>query len=204
MGAGGVHPVGHLGQGALPVVGGLIALHVRQQQGQLILGQGHPAAVVAPHHGDGLAPVPLAGEHPVPELVVHLGLADALVLQPLGDDRDGILDSQAVEEVRVDQDAGFVLGGEGGFLHVLAAGYHLHDLTAELLGKLPVPVVVGGNGHDGAGAVGGQDVVGDEDGNLLAVDGVDPLHAVESLHAGFLLVQLSALQVGLGGGGGFW
>ena len=39
------------------------------------------------------------------------------------------------------------------------------------------PVVVGGDGHDGPGAVGGQHVVGDEDGDLLPVHGVDALHA---------------------------
>ena len=65
------------------------------------------------------------------------------------------------------------------------------------LAKLPVAVVVGGHGHDGAGAVGSQDVIGDEDGDLLAVDGVDALHAVQ-LHAGLFLAQLGALQVGLG------
>jgi len=59
-GAGGVHPVGHLGDGGLAVVGGLIALHLGQQQGQLILRYGLPAALFAPDHGDGLAPVALA------------------------------------------------------------------------------------------------------------------------------------------------
>ena len=57
------------------------------------------------------------------------------------------------------------LAVKAAFCNVLAAGYHLDDLTAELPGKLPVAVVVGRNGHDGAGAVGGQDVVGDEDGD---------------------------------------
>ena len=57
---------------------------------------------------------------------------------------------------------------------------------------------MGRNGHDGAGAVGGQDVVGDEDGDLLAVDRVDTPDAVQ-LHAGLFLIQLGALQVRLGG-----
>ena len=59
-GAGGVHPVGHLGDGGLAVVGGLIALHLGQQQGQLILRYGLPAALFAPDHGDVLTPVALA------------------------------------------------------------------------------------------------------------------------------------------------
>ena len=51
-------------------------------------------------------------------LIVDLGLADALLLQPLGDDGDGVLHRQAVEEVGVDHDAGVVLGGKGGLLHL--------------------------------------------------------------------------------------
>ena len=59
---------------------------------------------------------------------------------------------------------------------------------------------MGGNGHDGAGAVSSQNVVGDKDGDLLAVDGIDAPDAVE-LHAGLFLVELGALQIALGGGG---
>ena len=57
---------------------------------------------------------------------------------------------------------------------------------------------MGGDGHDSAGAVGGQNVVRDENGDLLPVDRVNAPHAVQ-LHAGLVLVQLGALQVGLGG-----
>ena len=79
-GAGGGYPVRHLADGALAVAGGLVALHLRQQQRELVLRQGLPAACFTVHHGDGLAPVALPGEHPVPQLVVDLGLADALLL----------------------------------------------------------------------------------------------------------------------------
>ena len=57
---------------------------------------------------------------------------------------------------------------------------------------------MGGHGHDGAGAVGCQDVVGDKDGDLLAVDGVDALDALDD-NAGLFLVQLGALEVRLAG-----
>ena len=63
---------------------------------------------------------------------------------------------------------------EGRLLHV-AARDDLDDLAAEFLGKGPVAVVMGRDGHDRAGAVGHEDIVGDEDGDLLAVDGVDGL-----------------------------
>ena len=60
---------------------------------------------------------------------------------------------------------------------------------------------MGRHRHDGAGAVSSQNVVGNENGDLLAVDGVDAHNAVQ-LHAGLVLVQLGTLQVRLGGGGG--
>ena len=130
LGAGGVHPVGHLGQGRLAVVGELVALHLRQQQGQLLLRQGHPAALLALHQRDRLAPVALAAEHPVTELEVGLGMADALLRDPLLHGGDGLLDGEAVEEVGVDHDAGVVLQGEGA-LGDVAALDHLHDGQAE-------------------------------------------------------------------------
>ena len=58
---------------------------------------------------------------------------------------------------------------------------------------------MGGHGHDGAGAVGGQHIVRDEDRHHLAVDRVDGLDAVDA-DAGLVLVQLGALKVGLAGG----
>ena len=57
---------------------------------------------------------------------------------------------------------------------------------------------MGGHGHDGAGAVGRQNVVGDEDGDLLVVDRVDAHNAFQ-LDAGLFLVQLTALEVALAG-----
>ena len=57
------------------------------------------------------------------------------------------------------------------------------------------------NRHDGAGAVGYENVVGDEDRDLPAVDGVDAHHAFYA-HAGLFLVSghLGTLKIGLLGG----
>ena len=57
---------------------------------------------------------------------------------------------------------------------------------------------MGGDGHDGPGAVGGQHIVRDKDGNFSPIDGVDCRHPLEH-DAGLLLVggQLGALEVGL-------
>ena len=69
-----VDPVGHFRQGAFAVVGRLVAVHLREDDGQLLLGNRHPAALRAGDHRDRLAPVALTGEHPVAELVVDLSL----------------------------------------------------------------------------------------------------------------------------------
>ena len=54
------------------------------------------------------------------------------------------------------------------------------------------------NGHDRAGAVRCENVVGDEDRNRLAVDGIDAHDAVEP-YAGLLLIELRALEIALAG-----
>ena len=55
------------------------------------------------------------------------------------------------------------LATKASLLHVAALD-HLDDGQAELLGKLPVALVVAGHAHDDAGAVAHEDIVGDEDG----------------------------------------
>ena len=196
-GAGGVDPVGHRGQGAFAAVGGLVVFHVGQEHGQLALGHGHGAAVRAVHHGDGLAPVALAAEHPVAQLVVDLALAQALFHQPVDDLLLGVGHAQAVEEVAVAQHAVHDVGV--GFPGDVAAGHHLHHGDAELGGEFPVAGVMRGHGHDGAGAVAHEHIVADPDGDFLAVDGVDGADAVD-LNAGLVLGKLGALEVALFGG----
>ena len=172
---------------------------VRQSQRQAALGQGLPAALVAVHHGDGLAPVTLTAEHPVAQLVVDLIAALAVFFQPCDHLLFGIDHGQAVQEAGVDQRTGSNIGK--GSLVQIGRGValdHLDDGQAELLGEFPVAGIVGRHGHDGAGAVGGQNVVGDEDGDLGLVDRVDAHHTVQ-LHAGLFLVQLAALKVALAG-----
>ena len=73
----------------------------------------------------------------------------------------------------------------------------LHDGEIKFGGELEVAFVVGGDGHDGAGAVAHHDVVGDPDGDLLAVDGVGGEGAGGD--AAFVLVEVAAVHVGLGG-----
>ena len=194
MRAGGVDPVGHRGQRAFAVVGRLVAFDLRQRQRQLGLVQRHPAAFLAPHQRNRLAPVALPREHPVAQLVVDLLPADAALLQK----RDHLLlrlrDGQPVQEPAVDQRARLGIGERR--LHNVAAGDDLDDGQAEHFGKIIVALVVRGYGHNRARAVGDQHIVGDEDRNLLPRHGVDRRHAVQP-HAGLVLGHLGALEVAL-------
>ena len=168
--AGGVDPVGHLAQRALAVVGGLIAVHLREHERELILRDRHPAALRAVDERDRLAPVTLAAEDPVTQLVVDLFLADALLHDVLLHGGDGFFDGHAVEEAGVDHDGAVVLGDKGLLCHV-AAGDDLDDRQAELRGKLPVALVVARNAHDDAGAIAHKDVVGNKHGQRLVRHG---------------------------------
>ena len=60
--------------------------------------------------------------------------------------------------------------------------------------ELEVALVVGGDGHDRAGPVAGQDVVGDEDRDPLAVDRVDRVGADRD--AGLLAIGRQPLDLG--------
>jgi hypothetical protein len=109
--------------------------------------------------GERLAPVALAAEQPVAQLVVHLRAAQPLLLQPGGDLLLGGRRGQAVEQRRVDGDA---VAREPDRLDA-GRGLHHHDRQVELLRELVVALSCAGHGHDRAGAVGRQHVVGDPD-----------------------------------------
>ena len=172
----------------------------RQAQRQLAFGDGLPAALFAVHHGDGLAPITLAAEHPVTQLEVDLLAALVVFFQPGIHLFLGIFNGQTGQEAGVDQCAGGNIG-KGSLIQV-GRGIALDDLDdgqAELLGELPVAAVVGRHGHNSTGAVSCQNIVRDKDGHLCAVDGVDGGHALD-LNAGLFLVQLGTLKVALAGG----
>ena len=88
------------------------------------------------------------------------------------------------------------VAGVGLGLDVLAAGDDLADGQAELARELVVARVVGGDGHDRAGPVLHEHVVGHVHGQALAVDRVDDVAAQED--AGLLAVGVAAILVALG------
>ena len=165
--AGGVHPLVDGSQRGLAGAGGLVALHLRQAQGQLVLGNRHAAALGAVDDRDRLAPVALAGEYPVAQLVVHRLVSKALLLDHVGGFLFQYRGLHAVPVAGIDHHAAGLGISLGHVLDLLAVlGDDLHDGQSELLGKFKVAVVVGGHAHDRAGAVVRQHVIGQPDGRL--------------------------------------
>ncbi len=88
--------------------------------------------------------------------------------------------------------------GPGLRLHIDSTLEHFDYREIELLGELPVAGVVGRNGHDGAGSVGYEHIVGDPYRNPLAIDWVDGIAAAE--YSGLVLGQVGSFQIRFTGG----
>ena len=92
---------------------------------------------------------------------------------------------------------GLVGHGRRVVLQPSAAGpHHRPDGQAEGHGELEVALVVGGHGHDGAAAVAGQDVVGDDHRQRLAGGRVGRVAAGEHRRLGPLGLALAVAQGG--------
>ena len=99
-----IHPVGGLAEQRLGRAAGFVVVERRREQREFALGNGVVMAVL-PDDRKRLAPVTLAGEEPVAQLVLDAALAEAVRLQPVDHLRLGFGGGQAVEEAGVDGDA---------------------------------------------------------------------------------------------------
>ena len=165
---GGVHPVGHVRQRGLAVVGRLVGcLRSAGVSGSSILRQRNIAALLAVYNRDRLAPVALAGEYPVAQLVV-VPLRGRCPSRPATRSWPGLASSTVLPfrkpeltmmpVVACAVNAAFCTSSPPVTTSMIA--------QAELLGELPVAVIVRRHGHDSAGAVAHQNVVGNEDRDL--------------------------------------
>ena len=182
----GVEGVG-FAQGGLTVKGGLGPLRVGldgafhavhlylggQHHRQLVFLCGVQFTVFGFHHGNGGAPVTLPGDTPVAQAIIHFFLAQVALAQPGGDGVEGLGGGLAGEFPGVHQ---FAFFGEGFAVQIdgltLGRFNHLLDGQAVFFGKFVIPLVVGGHGHDGTGAVAHQHEVGYPDRDLFAADRV--------------------------------
>ena len=133
------------------------------------------APVTVVDDGERFAPVTLPGEEPVPELVLHAAVAAAVCLQSRDDRLFGLCDIQAVQVVGMHEDA---VAGVG-LLRNISSSNDFDGRQAECVREVPVALIMSGNGHDGAGAVAREDVVGDEHRDRLAVRGIGGVAAEE-------------------------
>jgi hypothetical protein len=145
------------------VGGGGVVVDLGQLDGQLVVGQRDRHAVGVPDDRQRLAPVALAGEQPVAQLVLGERLAVAAGHQPIDDRALGLVDAQPVQvDLGVGGVDGRAVAGEG--LALPGTGVDgPDDRQAERRREVPVALVLAGNGHDRAGAVAHQNVVGGED-----------------------------------------
>ena len=120
----------------------------------MVLGHGDDAALDAVDQGDRFPPIPLPGKHPVPEAIVDRLLSLSLLFQIRGDLLFELRRRETVVGTAVDGDP-FILENSGRIGDGVPGSDDLFNGNAELLGEIPIPAVVSGHGHDGAGAVGG-------------------------------------------------
>jgi len=185
----------------------------RKRHRQLILGNGHDAAMLAVHRRNGVAPVALAADEPVAQAELHGTAAGAgslevchdrgLALGVLATTHTGIfarLHERALGGVRripVNRLGMVGIDGLAGLLERLALIVHEDDGDdgqVVLASELEVALVAARHGHDGTGAIVGNDVVGHPHGNLLAGNRV---HHVATGESTMLLKRaLSALDGG--------
>ena len=180
-----------------------------EAHGQVLFGDGHNATLIAVDGGDGVTPIALAADEPVPQAELDFALAATHGLE-LGDDgflgRGVLAAHEAGELAGLHEDA---LGGHGLgpvdardnaallILELRVKGVVFGDDDGDdgkivLLGKLEVALVAAGDGHDGTSAIVRNDVVRNPNRDLLAVDGVHHIAAGEG--AVLLLAALSALD----------
>ena len=150
----GVHPAVDGCQRGLAGTRRLIAFHLRKLQRKLILRHRHIAAVGAVDDRNRLAPVALAGEYPVAQLVVHRLLAHAHLFDDMGRFLLQHRGLHAVPVSGVDHGAaglGIGLGHIFDFFSVFCD--NLDDRNVKFLRELKVAVVMGRHAHDGSRAV---------------------------------------------------
>ena len=166
--AGRLHPFRHAGQRRAAVPRRREIVQRRQLQRQRAGRQGHDAALRTMYDGDRRAPVALAGDQPVAQMVADGGLAQTALLQ-LGDDSlTCFWRRQPVIGARVDQDA-FAGVAARGFLRPLHHG-DLRQVVAS--GEGLIALVVGRHAHDRAVPIAADHVVGDPDGQPRAGQGM--------------------------------
>ena len=193
----GVYPVCNPCQRAVAFACGFVVCQLWQNQRQLVFRYGLPAALFTVYHGYRLAPVTLAGEYPVAQFIVYLFFAYTFFFQVFYNGLFGFFNAHSVQEAAVCHLSAFAvcISRFGN----IAAFDNLDNRQAELGCKLPVALVMAGNSHNGAGAVGSQYIVGNKNRNFLACNRVYGVYAFQH-DACLFFGQLGSFHIALFGG----
>jgi len=119
------------------------------------------------------APIPLAADQPVAELVIHALLTEIFAFEPGGHALHRLLGRQARELTGVDQNAVFGIGRCQVALRLAGGRDDLSDRDVIFLSECKVALIVRRHGHDGARSVADENVIADIDRHFLAVERID-------------------------------
>ena len=160
---------------------------------QLLIGHRYRSVLGAVDDRNGAAPKSLTGQQPVPQAEVDLSLTEALLFQPVDRLRDRVGFVQAIQPLTVD---GRAVAGVRIAVPVVGRLDRSHDRQPVRVGEVPVALILAGHGHDRAGAVRRQHVVGQVDRHQFVVERIDPVRARE--HTALLEAALARQTLHLG------
>ena len=169
-----------------------------QKHGQVRFGHGLHAALFAINHWDGRAPVALTGNQPVAQAIGDRAVTPASPFHVPGDGLHAFFVGHALVGARVGHEP---VADESLAEFAAVPGYgrdHGANGQPVLTSEVIVAVVVSGNAHHRAGAVGGQHVVGHVNRYFFIVQAVASVGADE--HAG--LVAVGGKPINFRGGPG--
>ena len=183
----------NLGQRGFSLNARLKVLYLRQTKRQLLIRNRNNTAVLAVNDRNRLTPVSLTVECPVFHLELYTCTANALLGQLFQHLLDGIfLIIISVQEFGVHH---LTVSGIS-FLGDVSALDYLDNIDVECFCKIIVTLVVCRYCHDSSGTITHHYIVCNEDRDLLAVDRIDCLQAL-NLHTGLVFYQLGTLKLGL-------
>ncbi len=161
----------------------------------MVFGHGDDAVGLAVDDRNGASPVALTRDQPIAHPVVDGGAADSIFFSVLAYGGDCVSGGLAVEEAGIDRDAVIAEGAVGGRRRAIGGCGHARNFEVILGREFEVPLILAGRGHDRAGAIAHQDVVGDPDWDVLAGEDVVRVGAGED--AGLFLNGGHPLDLGL-------
>ena len=182
-----VHPLVNSSQWRFSGSGRLIGFYLRQAKRKFFFRYRNGSAVRTMHDRNWLAPVSLAGEYPVTQLVVHGCPAKSALLDDMRRLFLKYRGFHAIPFSGIDHSScRFCIGFCHIFDFLAVLGDNLDDRNSKLGCKFKVTVVMSRNAHDGSCTIIRQNVIRQPDWSLLPVQRVD--RVTSGKYAGLFLI----------------